>query len=250
MEDFMIKETFKLPSLGKVYNVDIPEDIELRSMTINEEMMRLGNSGTWKSIADVIDACILTKLPISTYDMCTADFTFLWHRLRVVTYGASYPIDCTCTFCNARNSFNIDLLKLPITYYDSAEYNKYKSFELPISKKQITIEIQTPRMLDIIESKVRSQKEKTGNGSKILATLQTSISLVDNKKIDASEKEILLRTLPMQDINKIIVATDNLNNCFGLGITVEAECENCHETFLTMFQQGKEFFRPTTNFEW
>lgn len=249
MEDFIIKETFKLPSLGKIYNVDVPEDIEIRSMTLNEEMMRLGNNGTWKAISEVLDSCIVTKLPISTYDMCTADFTFLWHRLRVVTYGGAYPIECTCPYCGAINKFNVDLMKLPIIFYDDS-VNKYKSFELPISKKRIDINIQTPHMLDAIDSRTRSQKEKTGIDMGVLISLQMAISAIDGKRVDNSEKEIFLRNLPMQDANKIIVATDKLNNAFGLGVSVEADCEACKQTFTTMFKQGKEFFRPTTDIEW
>jgi len=250
MSNFLISETYKLPSLGKIYNVDVPEDVEIRSMNIDEEIMRLGNNGTWKSLCNLLDGCIVTRLPISTYDMCTADFTFLWHRLRVVTYGGAYPIDCVCPYCNTPNQFNIDLMKLPVVYYD-ADCEKYRNFELPISKKRVTINIQTPHMLDAIETRVRQQREKTGNSSNLLVSLLLAIDTVDGKKLEnQSEKELFLRNLDMKDINKIIVACDKINNAFGLGVKIEAECENCKQTFTTMFQQGKEFFRPENDIEW
>lgn len=249
MEDYTIKETYKLPSLGKIYSVPMPEEITIRSMTINEEMMRLGGNGTWRALADVLDACVVTDIPMSTYDMCTADFTFLWHRLRVVTYGNKYPLTCTCPYCKYQNNFQIDLLQLPVIYYGE-DTTKYQAFGLPVSGKQITLNIQTPHMLDAIDSRMKALKDKQGANynSDILLVIQLAVDTVDGEKLDNTSKELLLRQLPMQDINKIIVATDKLNNSFGLGIKVDAECDNCGQTFMTMFQQGNEFFRPSVDF--
>ncbi len=141
-------------------------------------------------------------------------------------------------------------MKLPVVYYD-ADCEKYRNFELPTSKKRVTINIQTPHMLDAIETRVRQQREKTGNTSNLLVSLLLAIDTVDGKKLESqSEKELFLRSLDMKDINKIIVACDKINNAFGLGVKIEAECENCKQTFTTMFQQGKEFFRPENDIEW
>lgn len=249
MEDFTIKETYKLPSLGKVYDVEVPEDITIRSMTINEEMMRLGGNGTWRALADMLDACILTPMPISSYDLCTADFTFLWHRLRVVTYGNKYPLTCECPYCKFQNNFQIDLLQLPVIYYDD-EAKKYQAFELPVSQKQVTLNIQTPHMLDAIDSRMKAMRDRQGTSynSDILLVLQLALNTVNGEALDNTSKELLLRQLPMPDINKLLIATDKLNNAFGLGVKVDAECDNCGQTFTTIFQQGSEFFRPSVDF--
>lgn len=247
MEDFTIKGTYKLPSLGKIYD-GVPEEVTIRSMTINEEMMRLGANGTWKSLTELLDACILTKLPISTYDMCTADFTLLWHRLRVVTYGSDYPIVCTCPYCKHQESVVVNLLDLPVTYYND-EVKKYESFELPVSEKFVTLNIQTPHMLDIIESKTKALNDRNPNqNAEIMFILQLALDTVNGEKLDNTGKELLLRQLPMRDINKMIVAVDKLNNSFGLGVKVDVNCDNCKENYSTMFRQGSDFFRPTEDF--
>lgn len=247
MEDFTIKETYKLPSLGKIYD-GVPEEVTIRSMTINEEMMRLGANGTWKSLAELLDACIVTKLPISTYDMCTADFTLLWHRLRVVTYGNEYSISCTCPSCGHQEDATVDLLELPITYYGE-ESKKYESFDLPVSGKHITLNIQTPHMLDAIDSRTKALKDRNPNqNAEIMYILQVAINTVDGERLDNTQKELLLRQLPMRDINKMIIALDKLNNSFGLGVKVDVVCDECGKNYSTIFRQGADFFRPTEDF--
>jgi len=75
MENITIKETYTLPSLGKMYQTQFDPQVELRSMTVAEEMKRLTSTDQpYNAMASIIDSCILNKLPISTYDMCIGDY--------------------------------------------------------------------------------------------------------------------------------------------------------------------------------
>ena len=75
-QDYTLTGTYTLPSLGKVYgDKKINPEITLRSMTTEEEMKRLNPSDKpYKVMADIIDACMIEKPGISSYDMCIGDY--------------------------------------------------------------------------------------------------------------------------------------------------------------------------------
>ena len=91
MSDYTIAEEFTLPSGGQLYDPPISPIVKLRSMTTEDEMKRLSPSErAYKNMCEIIDGCIVDDIGISTYDMCLADYQFLLHRIRVVTYGKEY----------------------------------------------------------------------------------------------------------------------------------------------------------------
>ena len=66
-----IQEEFILPSKGLIYKEKFDPHIRMRSMTVAEEMKRLSPAtNPYKMMSEIIDACIIDKLPISAYDMC------------------------------------------------------------------------------------------------------------------------------------------------------------------------------------
>ena len=98
--NYTISEYFTLPSEGKIYDTEVNPQINLRSMTTQEEMQRLTHSDkAYKPLCDIIDACMIEKCGISSYDMALGDYQYLLFMLRVVTYGSEYKGTATCPIC-------------------------------------------------------------------------------------------------------------------------------------------------------
>lgn len=99
------------------------------------------------------------KAGISVYDMCLGDYQFLMHKLRVVTYGSEYKMIVTCPNCGETHEVKISLDDLEEIEYD-AKLEEYKKIRLPVSNKEVTIKIQTPRSLDEIALRTKELKRK------------------------------------------------------------------------------------------
>ena len=113
--DYINAESFVLPSLGKVYSTPINPNVKLRSMTTSDELKRLSPSEhQYQNICEIIDDCMVDKCEISSYDMCLADYQFLLHKLRIVTYGTEYKAMTKCPYCGTTNERTIDLDKLEV----------------------------------------------------------------------------------------------------------------------------------------
>ena len=76
MADYTIAEEYKLPSEGKIYSVPFDPKVKLRSMTVQEEMKRQSAGGN-ATLCEIIDDCLITKLPISCYDLAIPDYEYL-----------------------------------------------------------------------------------------------------------------------------------------------------------------------------
>ena len=101
---YTITEDVHLPSKGLVYkHTTVNPDFKLRSMTTEEEMLRLApTERPYQTLCNVIDACIVGPGPgISSYDMCLGDYHYLLNKLRIVTYGTDYKISSYCPLCSA-----------------------------------------------------------------------------------------------------------------------------------------------------
>ena len=70
-------------------------------------------------ICEIIDECLVENPGISSYDMCLADYQFLLHKLRVVTYGKDYKLEFTCPFCGSKEEATIDLDSLEVRNADA-----------------------------------------------------------------------------------------------------------------------------------
>lgn len=246
--DYTLTGNYTLPSLGKIYNVDVNPNIKIRSMTVSEEMKRLNSSDRpYKNIADIIDDCLIDKPGISAYDMCLGDFQFLLHRLRVVTYGSKYKLSSKCPHCGFENVGEIDLNDMSVSSYTD-DVNKYFEFELPISKNTIRLRMQTPRMLDDINirtKEITSKRKSSSKDSAFLLNIESVIDLVDGMKLDIFKKQDFVKQLPMADINYILANVNKLNELIGLDVTLNNTCDFCGLDYDSPFRVTPEFFRPS-----
>ena len=183
MTDYTIANEYTLPSGGLVYNKEINPQFKLRSMTTAEEMKRLNHTDRpYRAMAEIIDDCLVEDIGISAYDLCIADYQYMLHKLRIVTYGPNYKIDSTCPYCGTVNKSTLNLDLLPVALFNKEEYEKYMEFELPSTGKRIKLRMQTPRILDEITFKTKEARRKNPKivgDPAFLFTLESLIDTID-----------------------------------------------------------------------
>ena len=252
MSNYTISEMVNLPSGGKIYGQNVDPHIELRSMTTAEEMKRLSQSGsgTYKTMCNIIDDCMVNNPGISSYDMCLGDYIFLLYKLRIVTYGSTYRITSTCPFCGCNNVSEFSLDDLTVMPFDEETNNKFKEFELPVSKKVVTLNYQTPSMFDSVSEQVKEFRSKTKGKQPdptLIYTIKSLIDTVDGKKPNPLNIDNWIKNLPMLDTNTILNYADRLNNSIGIDTAIQNECDICGLTYDLNLSITNEFFRPALN---
>ena len=182
MENARIVENVVLPSKGLIYEEDVSPEIELSSMKTKHEMLRLSaTEESQKVMAEIIDDCIVGDLGISSYDLCLGDFQYLLYKLRVVTFGPDYEMTAKCPFCGYENTVKVNLDELPVNEFDESLADLLE-FTLPVSGNKIKLTMQTPRMLDRINSKMRQynkRRKNTNENTVVLFTIMSSIEEID-----------------------------------------------------------------------
>ena len=248
MDDYTITGSYTLPSLGKVYKTNVNPNVTLRSMTVSEEMKRLNPSERpYKTMADIIDSCLLTNPGISSYDMCLGDYQFLLYKLRVVTYGAEYKLSTQCPHCGCTNEGSVNIEQMNVLSF-SEDIMNCLDINLPRTNKHITLKMQTPRMLDDVSIRAKELRKKARDfqgDPAFLFTVQSLIDTVDGQKVDAVRLEEFVKTLPMKDTYTILNAASKFNEGIGLDTTLENSCDICGLDYKSSFRTNSEFFRPT-----
>lgn len=248
--NYTIGEGLELPSKGLIYSDHVNSHIELRSMTARDEMKRLAPSTTqFKTLADIIDGCMIEKPSISSYDMALGDYEYLLHKLRIITYGDEYKMTLRCPDCGHIIETSVHLNDLALRDFDIDTFEKYRSFTLPKSGHTVSIRPQTPRMLDEANGKARELAKKYKDADisfDILVLLTAVIDTIDGNKLDSLKLETFINNLPAMDMTKILNNVDAINACIGLDNYIEVTCQNCGGSIPTSFRFGPEFFRPST----
>ncbi len=249
-EKYTIAECAELPSKGLVYEEKVNPLVELRSMTARDEMKRLAPSPSkFKVLSDIIEGCMVEKPAVHVYDMCLGDYQYLLHKLRIITYGPEYKMLVQCQSCEHVFEATTNLEQLAIKEFDQEKFNALQTFELPISRSVIKIKMQTPRLLDQIDSKVKTlqrQVKVQDIDFNTFATLMLCIESVDGEELEPMKLENFINRLPARDMQKILQNIDELSETVGLDQSLIVDCPNCHGEVKTFFRFGPEFFRPTT----
>lgn len=248
MENYTIANEYTLPSLGKVYGKEVNPQFKLRSMTTAEEMKRLNHTDRpYKSMAEIMDDCLVDELGISAYDLCIADYQYMLHKLRVVTYGPDYKVSSTCPYCGTVNKNTLNLDELNCIEFDETLFNKYSEFVLPSTQKRIKLKLQTPRMIDTINFKSKEARRKNieAGDPTFLLTVESLIDTIDGTKPEQFRIAPFIQKLPMMDTNYILKSATKLNNFFGLDSELLHTCNVCGLDYTSTFRTTSEFFGPS-----
>ena len=247
---YTIAETFELPSKGEIYGSKFDAHVKLKSMTLRDEMKRTSQNATpHRNLCEIIDGCLLTKLPLSCYDLCIGDYEFLLHKLRIVTYGPEYKMVIGCPHCTSVHEQSVDLDSLMVKEFTLEDLEQALNFKLPVCGREIKLKLQTPRILDSIDSKTKElkKKNKLDYDPTALVTLQETIDLVDGSKLGYIELENFINQLGAKDANFILNKIAKSNSLIGIDTSLDVTCSNCGGDIKTFFRFGPEFFRPSEN---
>ena len=248
--NYTIMEGYELPSQGKIYDgVDVNPHVELRSMTARDEMKRLSPSTTpLKTLADIIEGCMIEKPSIHVYDMCIGDYEYLLHKLRIVTYGEKYSLTCKCPDCYNTIDTDADLGQMEIQRFDLDAFNEAKSFQLPVCGKTVELNIQSPRLMEETEAKIKEMQRKYKGSTidfELMCKLLLNIKTVDGIRHNQFDMENIINNLSAKDMQKILNKIDELGRLVGINNILYVTCPHCKNEVATFFRFGPEFFRPT-----
>jgi DNA-directed RNA polymerase subunit RPC12/RpoP len=248
--NYTMSEGYSLPSKGLIYDKPFSPIVALRSMTTREEMKRLSPSNTpYKLLSDIIEDCLVTKLPMHVYDLCLGDYEYLLHKLRVVSHGPEYKMSVVCPNCGSRVDTVINLDDIETLDYKVEDWKNLLHLKLPKSNHDIVLKYETPRMLDEIALKTADLKKKTKDATidyELLVTLESVIDTVDGQKLGYVDQETFINQLPVSDMDKILNQIQKINKQVGLKTdSIQVKCDNCGYEISTFFRFGSEFFRPT-----
>lgn len=247
--NYTIGEYTRLPSGGEIYDKRMTADIELRSMTARDEMKRLAPSvSQFKILADIIEGCMIEKPAMHVYDLALGDYEYLLHRLRIVTYGDEYKMRLRCPYCGEYFDTTAHLEELQVKEFDKEAFEAARTITLPKSGSVVTLNFQTPRMLDENEIYVKDMKRRFKDAEvdfNLMANLMSAIDTVDGLHMDVVKLESFINRLPALDMTKILNAIEVLNSSIGLDNSLTVLCSRCGGEVPTSFRFGSEFFRPT-----
>lgn len=247
MENARIVETLHLPSKGLIYEEEVNPEVELSSMKTKHEMLRLSaTEESQKIMAQIVDDCIVNNIGISSYDLCLGDFQYLLYKLRVVTFGPDYELECRCPYCGFENNVTLNIDELEVHEYDDS-LPELMNLELPVSGNKIKLTMQTPRMLDRINARINDTRKRRKNNSEnltILYTIMACLEEIDDEPVDPITVENWIRELPLADTNAIIYRIDKINESLGIELDSVTTCRVCGSTFLAPFRVNSSFFRP------
>lgn len=121
------------------------------------------------------------------------------------------------------------------------------NLHLPKENVDVTLKIQTPRILDNI---VKKKNELLAKNSEMIdptfvLTIMSGIDLVDGNKLNYAELERFVQNLSMKDTNLIIQRMDTINQGVGINTIITNHCDRCGYDYLSTFRITQEFFRPT-----
>ena len=247
MNNITIQEEYSLPSKGLVYGKPFDPVVKLRSMTVAEEMKRLtATENPYKTMSEIIEDCLVTKLPIPVYDLCLGDYQYLLHKLRVVTYGPDYSLSVMCPFCGNFFDRSINLDELKVNEY-TEDILKELVVDLPTTGKKVELRLQTPRDLDRIEQKKKEMKKQFPDMKEdptILLNLESLIKSIDGQPVNPATIQNTLKKLPLKDSMKIMQRAEKISGLIGVDNGLVSECPNCGREINSTFRFTSEFFRP------
>lgn len=247
-----IQEEFTLPSKGMIYERPVNPTIKLRSMTAQDEMLRLTPSeDKFKVMADVLTRCIEGEKPaVSVYDMYIGDYYHLLNCLRLVTYGSKLSYTARCLICGEIFDTTVDIDSIPVNEWDD-KLKELFTVKLPDSGKTIELNYQTPRMLDDIARRVNQLKKSNNDlpedAEEDMQKVIFSIKTIDGRRPNPAEVEVLVNKMKMKDFNFLSQKIDLLNESIGPRKVITLNCTHCHNDTLALFRYSSQFFRPTVD---
>lgn len=243
-----ITETYKIPSLGKLYGEDFPDSVTIRTMTTFEEKMRLGNQGFWRTMVNILNAVVTEPKDFDAENLTLFDFYDLMYKMRTVSYGPIYKVKVTCPECGKPTICNVNLDELKVEYLPEDFEEPYEVGPLPRSGD--VLQCKFIRVSDSMRNEKKAQEilkkspDYQGDPSYIL-NLASQIVGINGETKPIKEIEMYVERMAAMDsayMQQVIAKKTE-----GIGLSTECHdiCSSCGTELIFELPFNSEFFRPT-----
>lgn len=220
-----LKESFTLPSGGKIYSKEITAEYTIRAPKLKDK--GIGDLRSKNKIqSECLRKCLDPVPEIDPYDWHTSDYTAANLAQRMAAKGKIMPLLIKCP-CGHSEEIEIDLSKIKI--------NKPKlpfdlEFETSTGDK-LQLRFFTPRILDSIKTNSEKFKEEFPEATQDLGLQETCRALivsVNGQKLPYSQMTNYLLDSYEVDLEGLISKVFSTN--FGPVLTQTRECSKCGKT--------------------
>ena len=210
----------KLPSGGKFYpagtlDVSTTGEYPVYAMTAKDELMFKTPDAllTGQSTVELIKSCIPAIL--DPWQMPSIDLDFALIAIRIATYGEKMEVSCNCPYCQADNSYDVDLQQWfanlgNFEYHDQINVDPLLVTIRPYNYKELTkASIKTmeqQRIFQIINDDTMSDEDKLDKFGKSFVKL-TELS------VDIIADCIVSIATPDGTVTDTAMIKDFINNC-------------------------------------
>ena len=233
-----INETIELPSNGKIYPL---KEITIQNMTVAEEKFLWGSTNE-NAIDEILKKCIVNS-DVDVDDLIVADKYYILVRLRILTYGPTYPVDLVCRSCGSSFTETIDLTTLEVDKLDD-DYKEPIKITLPVSKMELELHIPSSGEINRL-NKLAERKAERFNLDKdeldYIYNLMLGIGSVNgDDKVVEDELFEIIKDLPGGDSSYLKHEFNKIK--VGYYTRLSCNCPKCKKKVSFRLPMNADFF--------
>lgn len=245
-----------LPSEGKFYPDGHPlsdGEIEIRYMTASDEDILTDQNLLRKGKAlDRLLEAVIVEQGVTLDDLLVGDKGAIVLATRVLAYGPQYRYEVDCPRCNETQEEVVDLKEIESKELpeDIEEGSREFSFNLPVTDKNVTIQLLTHRENQMIQSELRNTKRGTNKkklgGPQVSKGVTTRLKhLITSVDGEESQAEInnFVEQMPARDSHELRKFVRRINP--DLDLTQPFECDWCGHEEVMRIPLDANFLFPT-----
>ena len=230
-----------------LYDGQIPDGkVELRKLTVGEEIIIQSNSVGLDLIGKLIDSCVKLPPGFDSQQLLVGDRLALLIAMRVHTFGAKYSYSYECSHCAAKNKATVNLDTDIKPREIRPDQTEPINVELPDASMKVGLRfLRGSDEVSIAKVAKRiSLQSNDANDPSLLIRMALQLTEVDGEKVKAAnEREEFVKFLTMPDAEKWRKAIDAVEP--GVDLTITAECTACGRTNEMALPFSADFFRPS-----
>jgi hypothetical protein len=217
-----LKESFSLPSGGKIYSKEVTADYTIRAPRLKDK--GIGDLRSKRRVqAECLKKCLEPVPEVDPYDWHTSDYTAANLAQRMAARGKNMPLLIKCS-CGHSEQIEVDLSQIKI--------NKPKlpldlEYETSTGDK-IQLRFFTPRILDSIKTNIDKFKEEFPEATQDLGLQETCRAIivsVNGQKLPYSQMTNYLLESYEVDLSNMIDKVFSTN--FGPELMQTRDCSKC-----------------------
>lgn len=255
------KDTAKVPVDVFTQKIDLPSagyfggpvSVNIRRMTIKEEEILYLSDDNPTYLDDLALSCIVSPSNISLDVLHPNDILYILYAIRNISFESTYQQNSICPYCRQSHLETIDITKLPINFLNREYVDVAREVKLPDCGKTVTVNILTEGGLLALDEKIKMEirqnkimNPKQAKLYEFRARREAAISALDGEPFKGiAEKRDFMSSLTSKDYNKIVNASTNIRESFGLDRSLEIKCPYCSREYESEAAIVPEFFRPS-----